>query len=104
MAQEGPKVINWHGRYWLIADTWVHGIRVWSSDDALNWQPQEETLIGSHGEVVISGDRAWWFYFGRRRLPSGPVIPEGMEAIEAGPRGRRVTAINVVNSPWSMAI
>lgn len=93
---EGPKVINWRGRYWLIADTWANGIRVWSSDDALTWEPQDETLIGSHGDVVVSGDRAWWFYFGGRRLPNGPAVPEGMEAIESGPRGRRVTAINVV--------
>jgi hypothetical protein len=21
-------------------------------------------LIGNHGDVVINGDRAWWFYFG----------------------------------------
>jgi len=93
---EGPKVINWRGRYWLIADTWANGIRVWSSHDALNWQPQEETLIGSHGDVVVSGDRAWWFYFGSRRLPSGPAVPKGMEAMETGLRGRRFTAINVV--------
>ena len=78
---EGPKVIHWQGKYWLIADTWATGMRVWSSDDCLHWTPQDETLIGSHGDVVISGGRAWWFYFG------GPQ--------PAGPR-RRSTAINVV--------
>jgi hypothetical protein len=79
---EGPKVIHWHGKYWLIADTWATGMRVWSSDDCVNWKPQDETLIGSHGDVVISGGRAWWFYFGGPR----PA---------AAPRGR-TTAINVV--------
>jgi hypothetical protein len=75
---EGPKVFQWKGKYWLIADTWATGMRVWSSDDCLNWKPQEETLIGSHGDVVVSGGRAWWFYFG------GPQ------------RQERRTAINVV--------
>jgi hypothetical protein len=60
---EGPKVIHWQGKYWLIADTWATGMRVWTSDDALDWKPQEQLLPGSHGDAVISGDRAWWFYF-----------------------------------------
>lgn len=93
---EGPKVAHWRGRYWLIADTWAHGMRVWSSDDAQHWRAQEETLIGSHGDVVVSGDRAWWFYFGDNRLPSGPPPPAGVAAIPAAPRDRRATAINVV--------
>ncbi len=75
---EGPKVFHWKGKYWLAADTWATGMRVWSSEDCLKWTPQDETLIGSHGDVVVSGGRAWWFYFG------GP-----------GARGR-TTAINVV--------
>jgi hypothetical protein len=75
---EGPKVFHWKSRYWFVADTWATGIRVWSSDDCLNWSPQEETLPGSHGDVVVSGGRAWWFYFGGTRT-----------------RGRR-TAINVI--------
>ena len=76
---EGPKVLRWKGRYWLIADCWDKGMRVWSSADCLNWKPQDETLIGSHGDVVVSGDRAWWFYFG------GPHSPRG-----------RTTAVDVV--------
>ena len=60
---EGPKVFHWKGRYWLIADCWKNGMRVWSSDDCLNWKLQTEPLIGSHGDVVVSGARAWWFYF-----------------------------------------
>ena len=75
---EGPKVFHWQGKYWLIADTWAGGMRVWSSNDCLNWTPQDQTLIGSHGDVVVSGGRAWWFYFGGD-----------------GARGR-TTAINVV--------
>jgi hypothetical protein len=76
---EGPKVIHWKGAYWLIADCWRNGMRVWRSDDCLNWALQDEALFGSHGDVVISGGRAWWFYFG------GPGSTRG-----------RATAINVV--------
>jgi hypothetical protein len=44
-------------------------MRVWHSDDCLNWTLQDRSLLGSHGDGVVSGDRAWWFYFtehGRR--------------------------------------
>ena len=54
---EGPKVIHWKGRYWLIADCWTNGMRVWSSDDCLKWKLQDEALFGSHGDVVVSGGR-----------------------------------------------
>jgi hypothetical protein len=79
---EGPKVIHWKNHYWLIADCWANGMRVWNSDDCLNWELQDEALPGNHGDVVVSGDRAWWFYFGGRRAPDAPR--------------RRTTAINVV--------
>ncbi len=82
LSGEGPKVINWKGRYWLIADCWSNGMRVWSSDDCMNWKLQDEALLGSHGDVVVSGDRAWWFYFGGRRQTNSPPP--------------RTTAINVV--------
>lgn len=80
---EGPKVFRWKGRYWLVADCWANGMRVWSSEDCTNWRLQAEPLFGSHGDVVVSGDRAWWFYFGGPRGPGEP-------------RGGRTTAINVV--------
>jgi hypothetical protein len=68
---EGPKVFHWQDSYWLIADCWRNGMRVWKSDDCLNWKLQAEPLLGSHGDVVVSGGRAWWFYFtesGRRAV------------------------------------
>ena len=90
---EGPKVIHWRGAYWLIADCWQNGMRVWKSDDCQDWKLQPEALFGSHGDVVISGDRAWWFYFG------GPLQPAA-SAASAPPAPRAVrgrsTAINVV--------
>lgn len=24
---------------------------------------RDKSLLGSHGDVVVSGNRAWWFYF-----------------------------------------
>ncbi len=86
---EGPKVFHWKGSYWLIADCWANGMRVWKSDDCLNWQLQNEALFGSHGDVVVSGDRAWWFYFG------GPRPGDGTNSAARPARGR-TTAINVV--------
>jgi hypothetical protein len=71
---EGPKVFHWKRRYWLIADCWANGQRVWSSEDCLNWKMQDKTLLGSHGDVVVSGDRAWWFYFGRGRRTAINVV------------------------------
>ena len=101
---EGPKVIRWQGKYWLIADTWS-GQGVWSSDDCESWTPQDSVLIGNHGDVVIDGDRAWWFYFGgqRGRNPNinwaiDPATkPPGAQPTSrpANERGR-TTAVNVV--------
>ena len=90
---EGPKVFHWRNKYWLIADTWRTGMRVWSSDDCLNWKAQPTTLIGSHGDVVVSGGRAWWFYFGDRRVgtTAASTIPTTRPT-----RPRRNTAINVL--------
>jgi hypothetical protein len=62
---EGPKVIHWKGKYWLIADVWA-GQGIWSSDDCMNWKAQDNTLPGNHGDAVIAGDRAFFFYFGNR--------------------------------------
>jgi hypothetical protein len=89
LSGEGPKVIHWKGRYWLIADCWSRGMRVWTSEDCLNWRLQQQPLYGSHGDVVVSGDRAWWFFFG------GPQM--GASTADGGPQRRgRATAINVV--------
>lgn len=82
---EGPKVFDWQGKYWLIADCWRNGMRVWSSDDCLNWKLQEQALFGSHGDVVVSGGRAWWFYFGGPQAAGTPPLAS-----------RRSDVINVV--------
>ena len=69
---EGENCIYFQGKYWLLADTdRPEGQAVWSSDDCANWKPQDSTLYGSHGDMVVSGGRAWWFYFGGQ--PAGKI-------------------------------
>jgi len=71
---EGPKVFRWKGSYWMAVDIW-DGIRIYRSDDALHWQRGSEDLLkepglgpddgvkGGHPDVVVSGERAFLFYF-----------------------------------------
>jgi hypothetical protein len=77
---EGPKGFRWHNQFWVIIDEWK-GLGVFRSDDGSNWSKQPENLVakpgtgaddqvmGGHPDVVVSGDRAYLFYFthpGRR--------------------------------------
>ena len=74
IAGEGPIAFSWKGRNWLIVDNWK-GLGVYTSDDWTTWKRQEERLLekpgtgkedsvkGGHADVVISGDRAYLFYF-----------------------------------------
>jgi beta-xylosidase len=77
---EGPKVFRWKGHYWMVVDIWK-GLGVYRSDDTLAWTVQSSNLLevpgkgdddqvkGGHPDVVVSGDRAFLFYFthpGRR--------------------------------------
>ena len=71
---EGPIVFRWKNEIWLIVDAW-DGLGVYRSTDALHWVRQKENLLagagrfptdrseGHHGDVVVSGGRAFLFYF-----------------------------------------
>jgi hypothetical protein len=71
---EGPFVFDWKGRTWMLVDLWK-GIGVYHSHDRLNWTAQATDLLnvpgqgaddgvnGGHPGVVVSGDRAFLFYF-----------------------------------------
>ena len=71
---EGPKVFRWKEHYWMIVDVW-QGLRVYRSDGAVKWEKQDEQLLaepgkgaddrvkGGHADVVVSGERAFLFYF-----------------------------------------
>ena len=71
---EGPKGFRWHDKFWVIIDEWK-GLGVFRSDDGLHWAKQRTNLlavpgkgeddqdIGRHCDVVVSGGRAFLFYF-----------------------------------------
>ncbi len=72
---EGPKVFRWRGVFWMITDVW-QGLAVYRSEDALTWTRQsganllatpgrgeDDRVKGGHPDVVLSGDRAFLFYF-----------------------------------------
>lgn len=72
-SQEGPKVFKYKDYYWMLTDEW-HGMRVYRSNDATNWEKQglildsasarpEDTPSGAHGDVIVVDDKAWVFYF-----------------------------------------
>ena len=77
---EGPKGFRWHNKFWVIVDEWK-GLAVYRSEDASHWSRQSNNLLagkgkgeddqakGDHCDVVVSGNRAFLFYFcqfGRR--------------------------------------
>lgn len=88
---EGPFVFEWKGRTWMVVDTWK-GLGVYQSRDQLNWTGQPGLLLdvpgqgaddgvnGGHPGVVVSGDRAFLFYFthpGR----AGTIKPEDKASV-----------------------
>jgi hypothetical protein len=74
MAAEGPKVFRWKDAWWMVADAWK-GLIVLRSDDAETWTLQPSRLLeqpgtqatdtakGQHPDVVVSGGRAFLYYF-----------------------------------------
>lgn len=73
-SSEGPKVFRWRNQYWMIVDAWK-GLGVYRSTDLIHWTAQPDNILespgsiatdrseGHHCDVVISGDRAFLFYF-----------------------------------------
>ena len=71
---EGPNVFFWKGKHWMAVDNW-NGCGIYSSDDLINWKRQEKNILqepgigkddnvmGGHPDIVVSGDRAYIFYF-----------------------------------------
>jgi hypothetical protein len=73
---EAPLPFHWKGHYWLMRDITGgrHGLAVYRSDDALAWSRvgtllqkpgtgPDDRAVGHHPEVILSGDRAYLFYF-----------------------------------------
>lgn len=71
---EGPNVFAWKGKYWMIVDNW-QGLGVYSSTNLVNWKRQEKNILqdpgkgtddqvmGGHADVLVSGKKAYIFYF-----------------------------------------
>ncbi len=87
---EGPKVFRWKDKYWMVVDVW-NGLGLYVSDDGVNWTRQKSNLLekpgqgtddqvkGGHPDVVVSGERAYVFYFthpGRRGTDANKDAPE----------------------------
>lgn len=77
---EGAKAFRFKDSYWFVTDEW-QGMGVYKSSDLEHWTKQSGLILdgpsrraddgpsGSHGDVVVTGDKAYIFYFthpGRR--------------------------------------
>lgn len=97
---EGPYVFRWRGAYWMLVDLWK-GLGVYRSADLETWTAQTGDLLGvpgkgaddgvngGHAGVVVSGDRAYVFYFthpGRTRSAgsgqAGTISPDDKDNLE----------------------
>jgi beta-xylosidase len=89
---EGPFVFTWRGRHWMLVDTWK-GLGVYRSLDLDRWEQQPSLLLdrpgrgtddgvnGGHPGVVVSGGRAFCFYFthpGR----AGTITPQDKDSLD----------------------
>ncbi|PWF47806.1 family 43 glycosylhydrolase [Massilia glaciei] len=87
---EGPKVFQWRGAWWMISDVW-RGLAVYRSADARNWtrqpdnllqrpgQGKDDQVIGGHADVVVSGGRAFLFYFTHPGRRGADAKKDGLE-------------------------
>lgn len=96
-GHEGPNVFRLGGWYWMIVDTWS-GQQVYRSNDLQNWSPNgilldakigerfrrtDDVGPGLHADVVLSGGRAWIFYFTHpdRTGPGHPTVQSRRSSI-----------------------
>lgn len=86
---EAPVVFAWHSRYWLLIDLLGNnGLGAFRSDDALHWERQPAPMLatpgtgrddqngGHHPEVVVSGDRAYLYYFVHPGVSADGAAPD----------------------------
>ena len=79
---EAPVSFYWNEWWWLLVDEWK-GIGVYKSKDTKSWVRQEgnnllseagegldDRVKGSHPDVIVSGDRAFLFYFTHPHRPN----------------------------------
>lgn len=103
---EAPLVFQWRGRYWLLIDLLGNnGLGAYRSDDALHWERQPESLLakpgtgtddnngGHHPEVIVSGDRAYLFYF--VHPPQTDAAPPTTGAVGAPAKRSSIQAVEL---------
>lgn len=102
---EGPKVFQWKGKNWMISDSW-RGLNVYSSDDFLNWNRQEKSIlqipgtgeddkvIGGHPDVIVNNDRAYIFYFTH---PGRTPENKGIDSYETKRSSIQIAELEYIN-------
>lgn len=116
---EGPKVFRWKGRHWMAVDAW-EGIAIYASDDCVTWTRQAENILktagsvptdrgkGQHVDVVVSGERAYIFYFVHQGGPDAEGHPKEwqqrtvLQVAELGYRDGQITCDR--NQPVRIAL
>jgi hypothetical protein len=98
---EAPKVFRWRDMYWLVVDSW-DGLGVYRSADGDRWERQRDNLlqrpgtgeedatVGHHCDIVLSGGRAYIFYFthpGRREGARGDGTEQRRSTIQVAELG-----------------
>jgi hypothetical protein len=101
---EAPLAFYWQGHYWLLIDLLGNiGLGAYRSDDALTWERQPASLLekpgtgkddqngGHHPEVIVSGDRAFLYYF----------VHPGVAADDPSKRDSKRSSIQVVELKYA---
>ena len=100
---EAPVAFHWKGHYWFFRDI-ASGLAMYRSDDAMDWtrvgtlldKPgtgPDDKAVGKHPDVIISGDRAYLFYF----------THPGTAGSQADGSDRRRSSIQVVELKYDAA-
>lgn len=108
---EGAKAFRFKDTNWFITDEWG-GMAVYRSDDLMNWEKQEGRILdrpskrkddtpnGAHGDVVVTGDKAYIFYFthpGRTSHMGGELDKNGNIPYEQRRSSIQVAELDVVD-------
>jgi hypothetical protein len=100
---EAPVAFHWQGHYWLFRDL-GRGLALYRSDNALDWSRvgtllgkpgtgADDTGVGHHPDIILSGDRAYMFYF----------VQPGTSATPGGPPDDRRSSLQVVELKYDDA-
>jgi beta-xylosidase len=100
---EAPVAFHWKGHYWLFRDI-GSALALYRSDNAADWERvgtmlqdrgtgPDDTGVGHHPDVILSGGRAYLFYF----------VQPGTSATPGGPVDRRRSSIQVAELKYDAA-